>query len=290
MDIKIYYDSFYQDDYGNICINEAPVLDDKNIEAYREWLQDLEFSGIKNCPYCNSIIESFSHADEDIVNSFEIYECLRCSFWLSLGTYTDNQCSGMGCHSTIDAQISKLSEYSINLPEICATELSIQIRRNPSLLNSMNPKHLELLVADIFKINFANCETFHVGKPGDGGIDVVFVGSDKEKWLVQVKRRESKLASEGVGTIRNLLGTLMLEDNLKGIVVSTADHFTRMAIVAQQNAAFRGYTIDLIDKGKLDRMLDAALPVRPWLDHLRASFPELESTAIKSIPSRQNKK
>jgi hypothetical protein len=139
----------------------------------------------------------------------------------------------------------------------------------------MNPHRLEELVAAIFKANYKDCEAIHVGKPDDGGIDVVFVDSGERQWLIQVKRRENPQSSEGVGVIRNLLGAMLLENSSYGILVSTANHFTFRAKEAVDRARDLGKVIRLIDRGKLDRMLAPMIPDRPWLDFLRSHYPEL---------------
>jgi hypothetical protein len=80
--------------------------------------------------------------------------------------------------------------------------------------------------------------------------DVLFVDAGV-KCLIQVKRREDPAFAEGVAGIRNLLGTMILEDALRGIIVSTADHFTYCAYDAVGRANERGMQIDLVDRGKL---------------------------------------
>ena len=67
-----------------------------------------------------------------------------------------------------------------------------------------------------------------LGRPRDGGVDVLLIDAEKEEWLIQVKRRKSQNSTEGVNTIRNILGVMTVKDVYKGIVVSTAKRvFTR---------------------------------------------------------------
>ncbi|HKU77951.1 MAG TPA: hypothetical protein VJR02_28815 [Pyrinomonadaceae bacterium] len=54
------------------------------------------------------------------------------------------------------------------------------------------------------------------------------------------------------------------EDSLRGIVVSTANHFTYWAQELSRKVQNKGCLIDLVDRGKLDLMLDPLIPVRPW--------------------------
>jgi hypothetical protein len=140
-------------------------------------------------------------------------------------------------------------------------------------------------VADIFRANHASSEVIHVGKPDDGGVDVILIDSANEQWLAQVKRRERQDSSEGVSTIRNLIGTMVLEGAKRGIVVSTADHFTLRARQAAKKLKKQGFYIELIDKGILNRMLDPILPDRPWLSIVRAHDPEIADRLSLQVSS-----
>ena len=69
---------------------------------------------------------------------------------------------------------------------------------------------------------------------------------------------------------------MVVDDALRGVVVSTADHFTYRAYETAGLAAKRGRTIELLDRGKLDRMLEPLLPVHAWRSVLAKSAPGLE--------------
>jgi hypothetical protein len=60
------------------------------------------------------------------------------------------------------------------------------------------------------------------------------------------------------------LGTLALEGKRNGIIVTSADYFSFHAKKATKQAEQQGYTIELIDKGKLNRMISPLLPEAPW--------------------------
>jgi hypothetical protein len=183
------------------------------------------------------------------------------------------------------AYISKLREFDAHLPDSCDGELASFIRRNPNFLHSCNPRSFEKLVADVFKANFSNAEVLHVGKPDDGGIDVLLIDALHQQWLIQVKRRESPKHSEGVNTIRNMLGAMLLEKSLRGIVVSTANQFSLRARQAAAKAGHIGMTVRLVDKGIFNRMLDPILPDRPWLEPITQIDEELALRLMKQIHS-----
>jgi hypothetical protein len=138
---------------------------------------------------------------------------------------------------------------------------------------------LEHLVADIFKANYKHCEVIHVGGPGDRGIDVVFVDDSYTQWLIQVKRRADPGRKEGFETLQAILGTLALKGNRHGIVVSTADAFSQQARAEARNAKLHGFIVELIDRHRLDRMLNPLLPITPWLPALETEvFDALDSS------------
>ena len=180
--------------------------------------------------------------------------------------------------------LSKVQEFSEPLPEGCSPELVQWLRRNETIWHTMNPYRLERLVADVFRANYLDAEVIHVGKPDDGGVDVLFIDAGGLRWLIQVKRRENPNMGEPVGTIRNLLGTMSLEESMYGIVVSTADHFTYQAHRDVNRADKQGKIIKLIDRGKLDRMLDPIMPDRPWIEPLRVNYPNIVSHLTSQLP------
>ena len=161
------------------------------------------------------------------------------------------------------------------------------IRRHPNFLHSCDPKGFEKFVADVFRANYTNAEVLHVGKPSDGGIDVLLIDAEKGKWLIQVKRRGFQKPSEEVKTIRDILGAMHLAEARVGIVVSTAGRFSRPA----QDAAVKAgevrnpMTVHLVDKGIFNKMLDPILPDRPWLHPISEVDEEIAKYLADQIPS-----
>jgi hypothetical protein len=78
---------------------------------------------------------------------------------------------------------------------------------------------------------------------------------------------------------------MVLEGAKRGIVVSTADHFTLRARQAAKKLKKQGFYIELIDKGILNRMLDPILPDRPWLSIVRAHDPEIADRLSLQVSS-----
>ncbi len=241
-----------------------------------------------SCPYCKTrldihqVAEGKSKWDEDEEFEDEVDEyakvyaleyCRNCRYWRwhDFNVFTSFE----EVHHTYKGFLSKFREFDNILPDGFTQEFAQWIRANERRWHTMQPKSLERIVSEIIRSTYQASDVMHVGRPDDGGVDVVFVESQDKKWLIQVKRREKARHGEPVDTVRNLLGTMVLESSNYGMIVSTADHFTFRAYEAAQRAREKGMFIELVDKGKLNRMLDSILPTRPWLDVLKAQYPSI---------------
>ena len=274
------YDRFEITGDGYILYDDDPYFDSAIEDAYENPLQDF-----KKCAYCSTIllkiedqiIKKSSHRD------YCLWYCRNCRFWQAR-LYSD---PFGACMSPPDhwAYVSKLREFNTDLPEGCSKELALYLRQHPQFFHSCHPKRFEKFVADVYRANYTNAEVLHVGRPHDGGIDVLLIDAGGEQWLIQVKRRESPNRSEGVSTIRDILGAMVLEGVRRGIVVSTAKQFSTNAQQAMAKAKKRGMTVQLVDKGILNKMLDPILPDRPWLLPISQLDAELASYLADQIPS-----
>lgn len=86
---------------------------------------------------------------------------------------------------------------------------------------------MEKLVQSVFS-DFFDCEVTHVGRSGDGGIDLILVNSDSPV-VVQVRRRKKLKITEGVRYIREFLGAALVNKNKNLIYVSTCSKFSDKA-------------------------------------------------------------
>ena len=274
------YDRFALTGSGYIPHDDNGDFDEEEV-INGDPLQDL-----KNCTYCST--ELLKVEDEVIQKSshrqYCLWYCRNCRFWQAR-LYSDPFRS---CMPPPDywAYISKLREFN-PIPEGCDAELALHIRLNPDLLHSFDPIHFEKFVADVFRANYTNAEVLHVGKPYDGGVDVLLIDDSKEQWLIQVKRRKSKNHSEGIDTIRNVLGAMHLNGVRRGIVVSTAKQFSKYARQGAGRAKAGEYPmiIQLVDKEIFNKMLDPILPDRPWLLPISELDTDLARYLEDQIPS-----
>jgi len=146
------------------------------------------------------------------------------------------------------------------------TALLDEVQAKPRRVFSTTPKQFEIFVGSVLS-SFINCEIYHVGRSRDGGIDLVAVGAD-QPMMIQVKRRESPNAVEGVDVVRLLFASMFVRGAKNGMLVTTAHRFTKDANDWVHLPALRdnSYQIDLV---ALDRLLHMTKSVRtgdspPW--------------------------
>jgi hypothetical protein len=260
-----------------------------DLSPYDDWLY-AEFVTRKRCPYCSAALGSggvgLGAEDEDL--HCQLWRCAKCAFWQILATEYLGRPGILGV-----AAASIACSFEDTLPEGCRQELAQHLTRNPALWQQISATRLEKFVADIFRANYTNAEVIHVGKPGDLGTDIIFIDSERKKWLVQIKGRSRAKAAEGFETLQKLLGTMFLENCQCGIVATTADHFTYHVYEQAGRAAERGVQVKLLDRGKLARMLGPMIPVDPWREHLRRlvywlnegeEYHSLERALLEQLP------
>ncbi len=246
------YDS--EEGYVDFHVNRADV---------QKWINE-GFMEITVCPYCQSLFDIDTYRNEnenEIPNWGYVWSCPKCAHWQMYWWQRHHNDPMTDSVETLEYHIiSKVRSFDGKIPDGVDSEIAQALTRDPGLWHHLTPRRFELLVASIFKANYRHSEVLHVGGPDDGGVDVLFVDSGNRQWLIQAKCRQSPRVVEGVTTLRNLLGTMFLEDALYGIVASTADHFSYRAREVAQRASKRGRVIRLLDKGKLHRMIGPVLP------------------------------
>ena len=275
------------DTYDIGGLDGVPFDEDYCSDKTLENILDNVLRDLRYCNYCSTKllrVEEQVH-EEGNYRDYCFWYCRKCRFWQA--RFCPDPSRYDMPPPDFHAYISKLRELNGDLPEGCNEELALHIRRHPDLLHSFNPTRFEKFVADIFRSNYTHAEVLHIGKSHDGGVDILLIDSEKEQWLIQVKRRESPNASEGVGTIRDLLGAMHLKEACMGIVVSTAERFSRPALEAAIKAGKvpKPMTVRLIDKGMFNKMLDPILPDRPWVDPISGVDEGICSYLADRIPS-----
>jgi hypothetical protein len=257
---------------------------------------NLQAWPLATCPCCNAALQTVALCPEPdeakhwyVNGDYAIQVCHHCAFWQWRSSEGTNKCMDEPI-TTLAASVIK--RFDPELPAECSTELACQLRRDASRWHEIAPARLERLVADIFRANYSGAEVVYVGRPGDLGVDVIFIDTSARQWLIQVKRRARPTGAEGFVTLQQLLGTLVLHGVTRGIIATTADYFTAQLMKQRNKAQSLGFTIELLDRGKLDRMLGQLLPDRPWLqllkeEHFWAVNDDLRRYFLQKIPSRR---
>lgn len=287
------FDCIHSNEYREITLNGAQIEGDERWDVVEQYVES-SFNTLRECPFpeCGAQLHTATkreliQPDEEWIEEVIIAECPRCAHWQAMWYQDLGQGLLGGPTSEWEAQLGKLAEFELCLPEGCQPELAKHLRAAPSMWHNLSPQKIERLVADIFKANYTPCEVMHVGQPDDGGVDVVFVDSGGRRWLISVKRRLHPAKGEGVATVRNLLGAMLLKNSRYGVVVSTVDHFTYRAYEAASKADDIGFTLSLVDLGKLKRMLTPLLPTMEWCDIIRDHKPEWLMELCARMPDRR---
>lgn len=228
-----------------------------------------------NCLLCGdnfSRVHAKNYKSGDIGVYEKILACKGCGNWI--GEYSTSisgaewllpYIRGFCPHTQIPALTALLDELS----------------DSPKRAFETSPKQFELFVGSVLSA-FFNCEVYHVGKSRDGGIDLVAVGAD-HPLMIQVKRRESPNAVEGVEVVRLLFASMFVRGAKNGMIVTTAHHFSKDAKQWIHLPALKdnSYNIDLV---AFDRLLQMTNSVRtdnepPWtaaITFWRAANPYLK--------------
>jgi Restriction endonuclease len=235
-----------------------------------------ERAELKDCPYCKKQLRMVQREKKgSLYYKFEkfsakLWLCANCGYWQTYFYFFEPGEQDGG--NIFEVTKPNLQLFSEDFPEECRNDIAKAIRRNPSKWHDMEPTNFERFIGELFKVNFGDCEVFHVGRPADGGVDLYFIESGGKKWVIQVKRRVAPGYSEGVGVIRNLMGAMVDNDLLNGIFVSTCDHFTLAAKEYARRSHAKGYAINLLDRGKLNRMLDPLISPDDMKTYLKTSI------------------
>jgi restriction system protein len=222
---------------------------------------------ITNCPTCDFPTE---HSLNRYRENSSHNACRLCGWW-----YADYHILAPKSASSFErsyqvCQYAVLKQFTVGNLDIPLGTLRAHIANDPSCLHGVHPRKLEELVADIFS-DFLDCDVAHVGKSGDGGIDVIVLDCDNPK-VIQVKRRSRSNAVEGVREIREFLGAMVLQDYSRGMFVSTGRSFSEEAKRAAKEAKKIGAVecLELVDCRKLVEILRLTDTKNrpPWMEHV----------------------
>lgn len=226
----------------------------------------------KNCPFCRGELKKVFMGTQtatmgtDLYYSGDVFECSNCGWWTYKTHFSDSDDSigEIRAVYTDERYYAITKSYNVDDKSLPIEVLSNELNRKPEVLYSINPNKLEELSQTILR-GVYDCEVHHVGKTGDGGIDLIVLESDNPI-LVQVKRRQHPNHVELVKSVREFVGTLYIEDKRKGIFISTAKKFSKGSKdVAKRLIDDRKLDyFELIDYDKLCSLIKVTGEHKPW--------------------------
>lgn len=248
-----------------------PRLNVASAEVLNE-IRGSELLWSSKCPYCEGRLQKHSFPD---TSKFAAAQCKSCNWWI-LKKYLSAHSTSFGgsgpcgigpryrfTSSTVKHRFHEAIVHAFDVSTITGPvwKLRREIHRRKLDLRAISPTQLEIVVGSVLR-DYLDCTVRHVGGPGDQGIDLLLV-QGKNTHAVQVKRRLTSEKAEGVSVVRNLLGSLVLSNLDRGIVVSTAPRFSKAAELAASCTAFK---ISLYDHDMLLDLFDLMSPPDPpWL-------------------------
>lgn len=225
------------------------------------------------CGYCGGELEVVHRAgfqSLDLTGGERVEECQRCGNWRA-------------CRSTSISNeewtIPYIREFDPQRHVAALTRLDAELAANPARLYSVHSRDFEIFVGSVLG-SFFQCEVFHVGRSRDGGIDLVVIAGPDGPLMVQAKRRRSSLAVEGVEVVKLLFASLASRSSTRGMIVTTAQRFTKDAKEWMSQPALCDYQFS-IELVALDRLLSMTKRIArssdpgwvPVVDIWRASEP-----------------
>lgn len=228
-EITGYYDYYYDKyEYSRIGKGSGTIYED-------HVASDLEkfFYNDKICPFCGtSLKQVFAGIQSgtigtDLFLSGNVFECPECKWWTYKTHFVDSDDSIDSIHATYtDTRYYAITKkFNINDKNLPIDVLTYELQKRTDLLYYINPYKLEEFCQSILK-NVFDCQVHHVGKTGDGGIDLIVLDSDNPI-LVQIKQRQNPNHVELVKGVREFVGTLFIKGKRRGIYISTANKFSK---------------------------------------------------------------
>jgi hypothetical protein len=175
--------------------------------------------------------------------------CDSCGWWRVLEIQDEYE-----TYNTDDWYVDKvgMADAVAENFDVGAIETPVEVLRRYLARRFIDIRHihhrkLEEIMADVIR-DFFDCEVRLTSPTRDGGYDIYAVISDKP-YLIEVKQRTKPDSVEGVGVVRSLLGVMLLNNIPNGMLISTADSFSREATNAASRAAGKviPHTIRLLD-------------------------------------------
>lgn len=187
--------------------------------------------------------------------------CPNCGYWK--GSVETDPPMGGACDPTSRPCWAKIRKFAIDDLEIPTHRLMNYLANNKQDLNQVGWQKLEDIVAAIFREHL-DCRVEQTKRTRDNGYDLLCFDSESDPFIVEVKHTKGERVI-GVSVVRELIGTMMLEDMDRAFLVSSS-RFSRDAKETAKRASAHSLQLQLKDR---EDILD-------WLEQLyRAGGPDL---------------
>lgn len=266
-------------DYTAEVVEEQEELHEDFFFPLSAQIQTGFFADVRDkCKYCRHVMDRPIDEVEDGGGGYDyvnqVFACPECGWWYE--RESDATYVGEGDQFAVNRHwFGVLRKYDADALDVPVASLRMALAKKQDLLTELHPSKLEELVGAVLK-DHLGCEVRHVGRSGDGGIDLFLIASDRQ-WVVQVKRRQHPDSPEGVRTVRELVGAMAVAGERQGIFVTTAGRFTRGAHATVARAALVGAVtgIELIDMPRFIDLceLTSKTSQKPW-EVARAKRPD----------------
>lgn len=278
----------------SLILDYAGAIEDRGWFNDTTWFRDQQaearyasFSKAKRCPFCHLVttpvlkIDTTQASDDSDGRIVDVFACYGCGWWAR--DWWHLEYDGWPGHH--DRAVALLREFSASSREVPLVALERELLRRPDLLYNIHANKFEELVAAVMSDHYA-CEVTVVGRTRDGGIDLLYLDGDAPA-AIQVKRRQGPNRGETVTVVREFLGALLLQGLRRGSIVTTADHFTRDARAARDEAIRRQvvHCFDLIDGCRFyelfkSRRIPPEYPWRVMVDRCVTDFHHVKGAVI----------
>lgn len=224
-----YYDYYYdKHEYSHRGKGHGTIYEDyvpSDLEKF--------FYNDKICPFCGTSLKQVFAGTQsatigtELFLSGDVFECPKCKWWTYKTHFVDSDDNMDSIHAiyTDTRYYAITKKFNIDDKNLPIDVLTSELQKRTDLLYHIDPYKLEELSQSILK-GIYDCQVHHVGKTGDGGIDLIVLDGD-DPILVQIKRRQNPNHVELVKNVREFVGTLFIEGKRRGIYISTADKFSK---------------------------------------------------------------
>jgi restriction system protein len=240
------------------------------------------------CPHCEhevrkshitGYVASGRRRERERALSIRVHGCTWCGWWLDNVEHFDPKNDGRFTYEI--GTLSVLTQFEAGKQDLPLPVLARELERRPNVLYDIHSKKFEQLVGAICS-EFSRVKAHVVGRSGDRGIDVVLLDGER-RVAIQVKRRLDETRSEGVREVREFLGAMVSEGFRRGILVTTADHFTPAALATRDRAVELNAVdeFELVDVRRFYEMFRAKGERLPWINRIASLKRKLAGRGLK---------